>query len=265
VTTALSRALGSGGSSGLIIHWLMRGRQLLSKLRTHWQALGSSPVARRVRKRRLTYLGYDALADLEHAVRRIDAANVPGIIVEAGCGLGGSAVVLGRAKRKQRPLRLYDVFGLIPPPTQVDGEAIQARYETIVRGESAGIGTDRYYGYEEDLLQKVTSTLRSFDLDLERDRIVLIRGLFQDTMEIDEPVALAHIDADWYESVRTCLELIAPQLSSGGIMVIDDYEHWAGCRKAVDEYFADKRNEYSFQRRSRLHIVRAMAQRSPPG
>jgi asparagine synthase (glutamine-hydrolysing) len=235
---------------------------LLSKLRTLWQAVNSSPVARQVRKRHLTYLGYDALADLEQAVRRIDATNVPGIIVEAGCGLGGSAVVLGRAKRRQRPLRLYDVFGLIPPPTQADGEATQARYETIVRGESKGIGTDRYYGYEDDLLQKVMSTLRSFNLDPERDRIALIRGLFQDTMEIDEPVALAHIDADWYESVRTCLERIAPQLSSGGIMVIDDYEHWAGCRKAVDEYFADKRNDYSFQRRSRLHIVRETPPRS---
>lgn len=229
---------------------------MLSKLRSHWQALTASPVVRRVRKRRLTYLGYDALADLERAVHRIDATNVPGIIVEAGCALGGSAVVLGSAKRRQRPLRLYDVFGLIPPPSPADGEATQARYETIVRGESEGIGTDRYYGYEEDLLQKVTSTLRSFNLDLERDRIALIGGLFRDTMDIDEPVALAHIDADWYESVRTCLERIAPQLSTGGILVIDDYEHWSGCRKAVDEYFADKRKEYSFQRRSRLHIVR---------
>lgn len=238
---------------------------MLSKLRTHWQALTSSPVVRRVRKRRLTYLGYDALADLERAVHRIDATNVPGIIVEAGCALGGSAVVLGSAKRRQRPLRLYDVFGLIPPPSPADGEATQARYETIVRGDSEGIGTDRYYGYEEDLLQKVTSTLQSFNLDLERDRIALFRGLFQDTMDIDGPVALAHIDADWYESVRTCLERIAPQLSTGGILVIDDYEHWAGCRKAVDEYFADKRNEYSFHRRSRLHIVRETPQRSAPG
>ena len=238
--------------------WLMRRPQLLSKLRTDWQTLNSSPVVRQVKKQRLTYLGYDALADLERAVRRVDRTDVPGIIVEAGCALGGSAVVLGRARRRERPLRLYDVFGMIPPPSQADGEPVQARYQTIVRGESEGIGPDRYYGYEEDLLQKVRSALRSFGLDLERDGISLIQGLFQDTMHIEEPIALAHIDVDWYESVRTCLERIAPQLSCGGILVIDDYEHWAGCRKAVDEYFADKRDKYSFHRRSRLHILREM-------
>jgi asparagine synthase (glutamine-hydrolysing) len=209
-----------------------------------------------VRKRRLTYLGYDALSDLECAVRRIEATNVPGLIVEAGCALGGSSVVLASAKRRERPLRLYDVFGQIPPPSPADGEATQARYQTITQGEAEGIGGDRYYGYEGDLLEKVTNTLQSFGLDLQGHRIALIRGLFQDTMHIDEPVALAHIDADWYESVRTCLDRITPRLSRGGILVIDDYEHWAGCRKAVDEYFADKRHEYSFQRRSRMQIVR---------
>ncbi|HEX5004651.1 MAG TPA: TylF/MycF/NovP-related O-methyltransferase [Gemmatimonadales bacterium] len=232
---------------------------MLSKLRTHWQALNSSPVVRQVKERRLTYLGYDALTDLERAVRRIESSNVPGIIVEAGCALGGSAVILGSAKRRERPLRLYDVFGMIPPPSQADGEAIQARYHTIVQGKSEGIGGDRYYGYQADLLQEVITTLRSFGLDLEGDRIALVRGLFQDTMHIDESVALAHIDADWYESVRTCLQRVVPHLSSGGTLVIDDYEHWDGCRRAVDDYFADKRNEYSFHRRSRLQIVREMA------
>jgi O-methyltransferase len=38
--------------------------------------------------------------------------------------------------------------------------------------------------------------------------------------------------------------------------VIDDYDRWSGCRKAVDEYFANKHDGYSFIRRSRLHIVR---------
>jgi asparagine synthase (glutamine-hydrolysing) len=73
---------------------------------------------------------------------------------------------------------------------------------------------------------------------------------------VDEPVALAHIDAAWYQSVRTCLERIEPKLSQGGVLVIDDYDQWSGCRKAVEEYFADKRDRYQFVRRSRLHIVR---------
>jgi hypothetical protein len=38
--------------------------------------------------------------------------------------------------------------------------------------------------------------------------------------------------------------------------VIDDYDDWSGCRKAVDAYFRDKRDTYEFIRRARLHIVR---------
>jgi hypothetical protein len=226
------------------------------RLRERWRALTASRTVREVRRRRLTYLGYDALSDLERAVRRLEAAGVPGIIVEAGCALGGSTVVLGLAKRPDRPLRAYDVFGLIPPPSDADGDDIQARYQTVVRGESRGIGGDRYYGYEDNLRDKVANTLRSFGLDLEARRIELIQGLFQDTLWPEAAVALAHIDADWYQSVRTCVERIEPRLSRGGMLVIDDYDHWSGCRKAVDEYFADKRDRYDFVRRARLHIVR---------
>ena len=227
-----------------------------AKLRERWHALTSSAVVRQVRKRRLTYLGYDALSDLERAVHRLESAGVPGIIVEAGCALGGSTVVLASAKRPDRPLRAYDVFGMIPPPSAVDGHDIQARYRTVVRGESRGIEGDRYYGYEDDLRGKVESALRSFGLDLEERRIELVEGLFQETLRLDGPVALAHIDADWYESVKTCLERIAPHLPAGGVLVVDDYDHWSGCRKAVDEFFADKRDRFAFVRRARLHIVR---------
>jgi macrocin-O-methyltransferase TylF-like protien len=229
---------------------------MLKRLREQWYALAASRLVRQVRTRRLTYLGYDALSDLERTVRRLEAEGVPGMIVEAGCALGGSTVVLGRTKHLDRPLRAYDVFGMIPPPSAADGADIQARYTTIVRGESQGIGGDRYYGYADNLRDKVADTLRSFGLDLQEHRIDLIQGLFQDTLQVDGPVALAHIDADWYESVRTCLERIEPHLSPGGVLVIDDYDHWSGCRKAVDEYFADKRDRYVFTRRSRLHIVR---------
>jgi hypothetical protein len=225
-------------------------------LRERWRALTASRVVREVRKRHLTYLGYDALADLERAVRRVEAAGVPGIIVEAGCALGGSTVVLGSVKRPDRTLRAYDVFGLIPPPSDADGADIHARYRTVVQGEACGIAGDKYYGYQDDLRDKVANTLRSFGLDLEACRIELVQGLFQDTLRIDGPVALAHIDADWYESVKTCVERIAPHLSPGGVLVIDDYGHWSGCRKAVDEYFADKRDRYDFVHRARLHIVR---------
>jgi asparagine synthase (glutamine-hydrolysing) len=82
-----------------------------------------------------------------------------------------------------------------------------------------------------------------------------VRGLFEDTIRLDGPVALAHLDGDWYESTMTCLTRIAPLLVSGGRIVLDDYYTWSGCRRAVDEYFAD-REGFRFEHRTRLHVVR---------
>ena len=68
----------------------------------------------------------------------------------------------------------------------------------------------------------------------------------QETLQVDGPIAFAHIDVDWYDPVMVCLERITPKLSRGGSIVLDDYEDWSGCRKAADTYFADKKDEFEF-------------------
>ncbi len=160
------------------------------------------------------------------------------------------------AKARSRPLFVYDVFGMIPAPSLRDGEDVHARYEVIRAGESPGIGGGTYYGYEDDLKGKVADNFYKYGFPPGEHNVRLVKGLFQDTLDVDDQVALAHIDADWYESVSTCLARIAPQLIPGGVLVIDDYDDWSGCRTAVDEYFSDKHDEYEFVRRSRLHVVR---------
>lgn len=212
------------------------------------------PIVREVRKRKLTYLPVAALNDLFEAAVTAEREMRPGIFLEAGCALGGSAIVLAKAKDPRRPLFIHDVFGMIPPPTDEDGPDIHRRYEKIKSGQAVGIGGSTYYGYETDLIDRVRETFTTFDLPVAANAINLVKGLFQDTITGDEPVALAHIDGDWYQSVRTCLDRIGPRLPSGGVMVIDDYFYWSGCRKAVDEFLAERPHEYRTVRRTRLHI-----------
>ncbi len=50
-------------------------------------------------------------------------------------------------------------------------------------------------------------------------------------------LALLRLDTDWYESTRHELEHLYPRLAAGGVLIIDDYGHWDGARRAVDEYF----------------------------
>jgi hypothetical protein len=70
-----------------------------------------------------------------------------------------------------------------------------------------------------------------------------IKGKVEETIPEQAPaqIALLRLDTDWYESTYHELVHLYPRLSPGGILIIDDYGHWAGARKAVDEYFAEHR------------------------
>jgi asparagine synthase (glutamine-hydrolysing) len=218
--------------------------------------LSGSAIVAAMRQAALTYLDERALEDLFDLVVAIEARGAEGVLVEAGCALGGSAIVLAAAKAQQRPLLVFDVFGLIPPPGERDGSDVHARYETIASGQSTGIAGRTYYGYETDLLTTVRENFARHGRAVERHNVSLIKGLYRDSLRIEQPVALAHVDCDWYDSVIVCLRRIEPYLVPGGVLVIDDYYSWSGCRRAVDDYFTDKRDRFDFIDRSRLQIVR---------
>ncbi|MFC3197188.1 TylF/MycF/NovP-related O-methyltransferase [Parapedobacter deserti] len=205
---------------------------------------------------RLTYLGSKDLLNLYAAAKAVEQAHIEGLFIETGCALGGSSIAIGKAKEKHRQFRIYDAFGMIPPPSEKDEGDVHARYEEIKSGKARGLGNNQYYGYTNNLLDVVTANLTAFGLPPGENNISLIKGYFEDTLYITEPVAFAHIDCDWYASVMSCLVQIEPNLSIGGKIVLDDYYQWSGCRKAVDEYFSDK-SGYTFTTKGRkLHVTK---------
>ena len=208
-----------------------------------------------VTQEHLSYLKVPQLAALARAALDAEAQEVPGLFIEAGTARGGSAIVLAAAKSPERRLKVYDVFGMIPPPSDADGEDVHRRYEKITAGDARGVGGETYYGYRDDLYGEVTESFARHGLPVDASNVDLVQGYFEDTIHLDEPVALAHLDGDWYESTRTCLERIVPHLAVGGRLVVDDYFAWSGCRTAVDEYFAD-RPGFRRELHGRLHIVR---------
>ena len=225
-----------------ISSWLKRPlRKILGTQETPLVTLYSAEreLISRIRSRNLTYLSDSKLASLANTCRSIEESNLSGIFLEAGCALGGSTILIASLKRDERSLFVYDVFGVIPPPTSEDTQDVHERYKTIVEGKSQGIGGDKYYGYEENLYDIVRSNLTSFGIDYEKQCVSLVQGLLQDTMKIDGPVAFAHVDVDWYEPVKTSLERIFPNLTVGGSIILDDYHDWGGCRKATDEFLRE--------------------------
>ena len=182
-----------------------------------------------------------ALCDgVEHAVR----AGVPGAVVECGVWKGGSmmaaALTLMRLGVTDRDLYLFDTFQGMPPPTEEDVISAYDGYSPMRhwrRRANRGAAAESTWHYVS--AGDVRAALQSTGYPGER--VHLVEGRVEDTLPGDAPeaIALLRLDTDWYESTKHELVHLYPRLSPGGVLILDDYGHYEGARRAVDEYFEE--------------------------
>jgi len=154
----------------------------------------------------------------------------PGCLVECGVWRGGMAAAMLEVCGEDRILALYDSFEGLPPPTAEDGEAAAAW--------AADVDGPRYFDNCRASRAELDATLARLpagDWDIR-----VVEGWFNDTLTTNPPPAIGflRLDCDWYNSVSLCLETLWPLVAPGGVVVFDDYLHWAGCRRAVDAFVA---------------------------
>jgi hypothetical protein len=172
-----------------------------------------------------TMTGAERLQALEDAVRHVVARGIPGALCECGVWRGGSVLAMALTLRdcgeESRELWLYDTFAGMTEPDERDGP------------EAARLGGELAVGLEE-----VRATLLSSGYPHERFHFVA--GPVEETLpgRSPGPLALLRLDTDWYASTRHELEHLYPLLAPGGVLIVDDYGHWEGAARAVDEYFA---------------------------
>jgi O-methyltransferase len=208
---------------------------------------GLDAADRRIIERALPYTmtGALRLAALIHAVRYTVHRRLDGAFAECGVWRGGSVLAmiltlqeLGAADRE---LYLYDTFEGMTRPTDRDTSARDgAALEVWQRAERRG---ERAWGemFAEELVGEsvVSETLLATGYD--PDLLHFVAGPVERTLPERAParLALLRLDTDWYESTRHELTHLYPRLVDAGVLIVDDYGHWEGCRRAVDEYFAD--------------------------
>lgn len=172
--------------------------------------------------RSYTLLDTPRINAVHDLAQRIESEGIPGDVVECGAGSGGASAIYAyhlRRAKANRTLWLFDSFQGMPPTTQEDGR-------------EAGQWVGQVAGSE----RQVREVLAKVNANMSRVRIV--PGWFQDTLPAARihQISLLSIDADWYASVKTCLENFYEAVAPGGYIYIDDYGYWPGCRKAVHEY-----------------------------
>lgn len=156
----------------------------------------------------------------------LERERVEGAIVECGVFKGGAAALMAHETRGAREMLLFDSFEGLPAPGDKDGLIAQQQFQP---GWCASTEEDvrRIFG----------------KLGVLNERVHLVKGWFHETLPETRvpPIALLHIDADWYGSVKVVLDTLFDRVVAGGYVVIDDYGRWEGCTRAVDEFLAARR------------------------
>lgn len=178
----------------------------------------------------------ERLFALCEAVRHILRAAVPGDIVECGTWKGGSMMAAAKtllSMGQKRNLVLFDTFQGMPAPESIDRDfAGRAAAELMKSPSTAAALSCR------SALDEVQCNMRSTNYD--QQLVHYVSGLVEDTLPEQAPsqISLLRLDTDWYSSTKHELEHLFPRLAIGGILIIDDYGHWQGARRAVDEFLA---------------------------
>lgn len=173
-----------------------------------------------------TMIGYNRLANIEHCIRIIDKEHIVGDLIETGVWRGGAAIfmkaVLNELKIKDKKVWLADSFIGIPPPKK-------------------GYPEDKISDLHQHRIFKVSKTevennFRMFDLMDES--IKFLEGWFHETLPNTSisKLSLLRLDGDLYESTYVALKHLYPKLSLGGFVIIDDYNAFQFCKKAVQDF-----------------------------
>jgi O-methyltransferase len=170
---------------------------------------------------------------LIRAVQYVVRNKIPGAVVECGVWRGGSMMAAALALLEEsasRDLWLYDTFDGMTAPTPVDIDP---------KGLSSASDFAEMIPYAP--LEMVRQAMQSTGYSDER--VYYVRGRVEETIPrtVPESIAILRLDTDWYESTRHELAHLYPLLSPGGVLIVDDYGHWAGSRKATDEYISEHR------------------------
>jgi len=199
-----------------------------------------SPSERRIviRARPYTMTSLERIAALTQAVEYVIGNNIPGAFVECGVWKGGSSMAAALTYLelgvRDIDLFLFDTFAGMPAPGEEDFHAASGKSAQDLLSKSTKLSEVRAYAPIEEVRRNLEST------GYPPDHIHLVEGMVEKTIphHAPEEISILRLDTDWYSSTKHELTHLFPRLSRNGVLIVDDYGHWAGAKKAVDEYFS---------------------------
>lgn len=196
-----------------------------------------------------TLTSIERMYSLYQSIGYILKNNVEGDFAECGAWRGGSAMlmafILNKYQIRDRKIYIYDTFEGMPAPSEFD---------LNLKGETAASLLESEKEDKENsiwCLASIEDVQHNLQLTgFPKENIEFIKGKVEITIpeHVPDHISLLRLDTDWYESTKHELLHLYPRLSREGVLIIDDYGHWQGARKATDEYFSNEEKKVLLHR-----------------
>lgn len=177
---------------------------------------------------------------LYSAVKYLVANQIHGSFVECGVWRGGSSMIMLLTLKELgiggRDIFLFDTFEGMTEPDERDLDCFGRPASELLSDENVNRSERelvRACASEEELRENIARCGYS------PNRIRIVRGDVRETLSKVQtgPIALLRLDTDFYDSTYSEMEELYPRVQQEGVVLIDDYGHWQGSKKAVDDYF----------------------------
>jgi len=155
-------------------------------------------------------------------LRAVTEQQIPGAFAELGVYKGATARLI-HYYAPERQLHLFDTF--------------EGFTERSSGAELRGAGATASM-FSDTSLERVRDFVRPAN-----DNVFFHKGFFPESIPAalhSDTFAFVHLDADLYDPIIAGLGFFYPRLQRRGVLVVHDYNSWAGARKAVEEFFRDK-------------------------
>ena len=181
--------------------------------------------------------------NLIKALKHINQKKILGDYVECGVWKGGNIILFKKiielTNDSSRKIFAYDTFEGMTEPDENDFDISKNLNAKILMKKDKDKKTNIWGVCSlEDVKSNIQANVKNVD------NIKFIKGPVEKTLDIQEnlpeKISLLRLDTDWYSSTKKELEILYKKVSPGGVIIIDDYGHWGGSKKAVDEFFLDK-------------------------
>lgn len=204
-------------------------------------------IIKYVMNERLTMVSFERLCTTVMACKYALDQGIEGDFVECGVWRGGNAIAAAeifKLYKSNKSIWLFDTFKGMTAPTLSDfrlsdGNAAKARYNSGLKET-----------HNEWCYASIEDVRRNFMNRGLTSNIIFVQGDVCQTLDretVPNKICVLRLDTDWYDSTKKELDILYPKLSTGGCLIIDDYGHWSGSKKATDEYFQELKNRPFFQ------------------